>query len=36
MNRKIEQPKAKRATFTGTGQEVAKRMKALVMPRAIV
>ena len=36
MKRKIEQPKAKRAILTGVSQVVAKRMKALVMPRAIV
>lgn len=36
IKRKIEQPKAKRAIFIEVGQVVAKRMKALVMPRAIV
>ncbi len=36
MKRNIEQPKAKRAIFTVVGQVVAKRMKALVIPRAIV
>ncbi len=36
MKRKIEQPKAKRAIFTGVGQVVAKRIRALVTPRAMV
>ena len=36
MKTKIEQPKINKPYLTGSGQLVAKRIKALAMPRQIV